>query len=200
MKKLILMAAAAIVSTAGFAQLSVGIQGIGNLSDATFKEENGINITKKMKAMPGFGVVAQYQVKDNWAVRSGLSYLKHGVKATAEIPEWADQPAYTSKSESDLNYLQVPVNILYTRSLSRIKFFAGGGVFLNYGLSGKVKIENTTMEDGTPYTFKDEVDAFKKVKENGMGMKRTEFGVGALAGVQLHHLFANVGYQRRGRW
>jgi Outer membrane protein beta-barrel domain len=196
MKTIFLLTTAMIISMAGFAQFSIGIQGTGTLSNAKFTEEEGLDINKKMRAMPGGGLVAQLQLKEKLAIRSGVSFIKHGITATGTIPENGDQPAVTAKTETDLNYLQVPVNVLYTVPLSRIKLFAGGGVYFNYGLSGKIKIESsTTLPDGTPYSFKDEIDAFKKVSENGSGMKRTEFGVGALAGIQFNNLFANVGYQ-----
>ncbi|HYE55025.1 MAG TPA: porin family protein [Chitinophagaceae bacterium] len=196
MKKIILLVAVVIVSTASFAQISIGLQATGNLSTANFKAEEGYDFKKKMKAMPGAGVVVQYRVNENWAVRSGVNYLKQGVKATANVDAWGDEPPFTAKIESDLNYLQVPLNAVYTIPVSKLQFFAGAGFFLNYGLSGKMKVENkATFPDGTESVYKEERDAFKDEDEEGGGLKRTDFGIGALAGVQFNKLFINVGYQ-----
>jgi Outer membrane protein beta-barrel domain len=194
MKKILLSATAIFLSAACFAQFSFGLQGTGNLGSASVKFADGPSFTKTMKAMPGAGVVVQYAFNEHLALRSGVNYLQNGVTLKTTLDDAAPLKLVV---ENNLNYLQVPVNVLYTVPFSRLQFFAGGGGYVSYGISGKSKAKlSFTMPDGEENITVEEVDAFKKEDDGGAGLKRTDFGVGLLAGVRLGNgLFANAGYQ-----
>ena len=194
MKKFILSATAIIFSAASFAQFSFGLQGTGNLGSASIKTTDGPDFRKTMKALPGAGVVVQYAINEHLAVRSGVNYLQNGVTLKTTIDETVAMKVVV---ENKLNYIQVPVNVLYTVPFSRVQFFAGAGGYISYGISGKSKSTlRYTMPDGHEAVEIDETKAFKKEQDGGAGLKKTDYGVGALAGIRLSSgLFANVGYQ-----
>lgn len=197
MKKLIILFAGALVTATAFSQVSVGVQGIGNLGSAKFTADELKSYDKTMKAMPGAGIVADIQLTDKVAIRTGINFLQTGVqlKATQDgVPGEIDN--IHLEATTKLNYLQVPLNLMYTSSGSAIKFFAGAGPYFSYGISGKLKSTATThYSSGETEVEKEESDAFKKVEGESL-FKRTDLGVGAIAGIKFPNgMFANVGYQ-----
>jgi hypothetical protein len=194
MKKIILLLTGVVLSVATFAQLSFGVQGTGNLATASVKYEDFFDFRKSMKAMPGAGIVVQYAINKNLALRTGANYLQNGVVLKTTIDESVNMKL---ELENNLNYVQVPVNLLFTLPVTRFQFFAGGGGFINYGISGKSKATlSHIMPDGHESVVVEEVKAFKKEEDGGAGLKKTDYGISALAGIRLGTgLFANVGYQ-----
>lgn len=187
-----------IASTASaFSQLSLGLHATGNLSDASIKTFDFVNPTKKSRVLPGGGVVVDYKVSPSITLRSGVNFLQQGVKMNAKMEDFGEQlTIIETQAKANLSYLQVPLNLLYTTKGS-ISFYAGGGPYASFGISGKTKQETTyKYEDGTSETEKEEGDAFKKDENGDAAFKRFDYGVGVLAGVKLPGgLFAHVGYQ-----
>lgn len=199
MKKVITVLVGIVLSAAAFSQVSVGVQGIGNLSNADIKTEDLLNPSKKASLLPGAGLVAQFGLGEKLAVRTGVNYLQHGFKLKSALNEDVgnDISAIKFDVKTNLNYLQVPVNILYRIPARYFEWYAGGGAYISYGVSGKIKITTVTeFENGDKEVEKEEQKAFPKETDGGAGLKRTDFGVGALAGIRFSNgLFANVGYQ-----
>ena len=129
MKKIIGALAGVILSATAFAQVQIGFQGTGNLATAKIKFENDFDYNKTMKAMPGAGIVAQFAISKNLALRSGVNYVQNGVvlKATVE-----GETTMKLKLENNLHYIQIPVNLLVQVPVPGVKFYAGGGAFFNY--------------------------------------------------------------------
>jgi hypothetical protein len=194
MKKTILLIAGSIFSIVAMAQLSIGIHGTGNLADAKFNKPNDFDYKSKMRAMPGAGIDLQFAFSKHVAIRTGANYIQNGVTLKATVDETVNMQL---KIQNNLHYVQVPVNLLYTMPVGRIQFFAGAGGYFNYGISGKLKSKLTyTMGDGNESVTEEEIDAFKKEDEGGAGLKKSDYGIGALAGIRLGGgLFVNAGYQ-----
>ncbi|MEI9943069.1 MAG: porin family protein [Chitinophagaceae bacterium] len=183
MKRIILLGTGFMMSIATFAQFSFGVQGTGNLTDAKIKKEDAFAFKKKMKAMPGAGVVVQYQINENLAIRSGGNYQQNGITLKATLN---DENNMKVELKNSLNYVQVPVHVLYVKPAFGTRFYAGVGGYVNYGVSGKVKgkFSYSTPEQGH-VDFTEEVKAFKKEEDGGAGFKRADFGISAIAGVEL---------------
>lgn len=193
MKKIIGALAGIILSTAGFTQVQIGIQGSGNLATAKVKFDNDFDYNKTMKAMPGAGIVAQFNLNKNLAIRSGVNYVQNGVVLKASVD---GETSMRLKLENNLHYIQIPVSLLVQLPVSSVKFYAGAGAFFNYAISGTTKSTVTYIDvDGEEVTETEKVDAFKKSEDGGAGLKKTDYGVSALAGLQFGKFFANVGYQ-----
>lgn len=197
MKKVATLLIGVISTATAFSQISIGVQGTGNLSDASIETVDFVNPTKKSRVLPGGGIVVDFIVNPSITVRTGVNYLQNGIKLEASItgiPGEITEIATTGKV--NMNYLQVPLNLLYTTKGST-QFFFGGGPYFSYALSGKTKTESTIkFSDGSTETDVEESDLFEKDDEGETYWKRSDFGVGAIAGVRLPGgLFANVGYQ-----
>jgi hypothetical protein len=194
MKKIILSGAGLIMSIVSFSQFSVGVQASANLSGAFIKNENDFDYSKTMRIMPAAGIVAQYEAGKHLAIRSGISYMQHGITLKATVDEDVQMKI---KAQTSLHYLQVPVTAMYLLPFENVRLFAGIGGYFGYGISGKVKETLSYIApDESVITITGEIDAFEKEEEDGAGLKRTDFGAMALAGVELKNgLFVNVGYQ-----
>lgn len=199
MKKVLALMMGIAVTTGAFSQLSVGFQGIGNASTADVKFNGESSITKKRRAMPGAGLVLEYAIHEKLAIRSGINYLQNGitVNTVGPDPNNGDLGEIKIEAKTKLDYLQVPLNVLYTTPARHTQFFTGAGPFFNFGLSGKTKLTGTyTLPGGSTETVKDDKDAFKKESEGGAGLKRFDMGIGAIAGVKFAAgIFVNIGYQ-----
>jgi hypothetical protein len=196
MKRVIALMIGIASTASAFSQLSLGLHATGNLSDASIKTLDIINPTKKSRVLPGGGVVVDFAVSPAVTVRSGVNFLQQGVKLNANITDIGEQVTeIQTQAKANLSYLQVPLNVLYTTK-GALSFYAGGGPYVSFGLSGKTKQETTyKYEDGTSETEKEETDAFKKDENGDAAFKRFDYGVGALAGVKMGNVFAHVGYQ-----
>jgi hypothetical protein len=194
MKKTILFLAGSILSFCTMAQLSIGIHGTGNLANAKIKNANDFDYRSKMRAMPGAGIDLQFAFSKHLAIRTGANYIQNGVTLKATVDETVNMQL---KIQNSLHYVQLPINLLYTVPLGRIQLFAGAGGYYNYGISGKLRSTlSHTMPDGNESVMEEEVDAFKKEEQGGAGLKKSDYGIGAIAGIRLGGgLFVNAGYQ-----
>ena len=190
---MMLAAIAIIISMAGFSQFKFGVQAIGNISSATVKSEPNMAFTKTMVGLPGAGVVAQYDASEKISVRSGINYLQHGVILESKMAPTVNVQA---KAENTLHYLQLPVNVVYYIPVGKVSLFAGAGGFVNYGVDGTSEQTTTEVVNGHEIVTVEKLKAFKKEDDGGAGLKKFDFGAGALAGVKLSNgFFANLGYQ-----
>jgi hypothetical protein len=80
-----------------------------------------------------------------------------------------------------------------------LKIFAGAGPYAAYGLGGKNKIEGSFL--GAGFSDEDDIDYSNdnpRTGNNGSryqgSLKRFDFGVNLLAGVEINHVMFNVGY------
>ena len=119
------------------------------------------------------GIFLQTPISKNVAFNTGMNYVQKGWQAPDLDPDETD--------EMTLNYLEVPLNILYTNN----GFFVGGGPVIGLGLSGKYKyseFDGITTEDVTFGSDNDDVKQF-------------EFSGNLLAGYQMKNgLMFSAGY------
>lgn len=197
MKKVIILLAGIVTAVSSYSQLSIGVQGTGNLSDAQLETADLFAPSKKARVLPGAGVVADITINPGLALRTGFNYQQQGITlktSFAGIPGEINE--ITSEGKLNLHYVQLPVNILFTTK-GATKFFAGGGPYVSFAVSGKSKMETTfKFADGSSTTETEESDVFEKDEEGNTSFRRGDYGLGAIAGVRLPGgLFANVGYQ-----
>jgi hypothetical protein len=76
------------------------------------------------------------------SIQSGLFYTKKG--GSNDISYSTIDDFYDDKRKLNLNYLEVPVNILYHLPLKFGNVFVGGGPYIAMGLSGSFTEVNTT--------------------------------------------------------
>ena len=194
MKKWIFITGALLCFTTGFSQFIFGVQASGNLASARIQNEADFNYDRNRKVLPGGGVFAEYGLNERFAIRGGINYLENGVTLKTLVDAESNM---TVKLSNRFDYLQAPITLMYNWPASRLQYFVGMGGYFGYGISGKSKATlRYTMPDGNEMATSEVLDAFRSEEEGGLGLRRSDFGLTALAGIKLQNgLFAQVGYQ-----
>ena len=146
------------------AQTSVGISAGASFSNVTIKS-GFISASPKSKTGIAVGIAIDAPLSSNFSFQPALNFIQKGYKVK-------DQG---SKETANFNYLEVPLNFVYSTQKNE-GFFIGAGPSLAYGISGKDKF----TADGMP-------DDNQKIKFGSAAdeVKAFEFGLNALAGYMM---------------
>jgi len=194
MKKIFLLAATAIFSTAAFSQTKWGVQAIGNLSNISITAEGADMFKKSSNIGFGVGVVSDVALGSNLSLRSSLNFLQKGGKLKSDFGEDMGEMLPSIEMDAKLYYAELPVNLVYNVDLSSGRLYFGAGPSLGFGLGGKMKVTSTNPFDPSEKE-EEKVDAFKKEDDGGAGLKRLDFSANAIAGYQFKSgLYVNAGY------
>ena len=196
MKKIFLLAIAAIASTAAFSQVKWGVQGTGNLASTKLTMDGAEMFKKKSNIGWGVGVVSEIDLGTSLSLRPSLNLLQKGGKLESNFnSEDGDGELLPSiKVDNKFYYAELPVNLVYNVNLASGKIFFGAGPSIGYGLFGKTKATSTNPFDPSEVTT-EEFDAFKKEEDGGAGYKRFDFSANAIAGYQsAQGFYVNAGY------
>ena len=190
MKKLYLVLVALVIATVSFSQVSFGGQVIGNASSISFKSSKIQDAKKPLEAAFGAGIVADLPFAGNLSLRPSLNFLQK--KNSIEFGNSGE----TNKMKTTLNYLELPVNLVYTIPMDAVSIFFGAGPSISYGISGKMKYKGSIAgEDGEPVAVNQAVDAFAKEAKGGAGLSRIDLSANAIAGLKFTNgMFVNAGY------
>lgn len=192
MKKVFLLAAATVLATVSFSQVRFGAQVIGNAGSASVKSEDLSNFKKPMQIGYGAGVVAEVPLQNNFCVRSSLNFLQKKSSVEFTTTEVAGK---TSTIKSTLNYLELPVNLVYKIPMNGMSVYFGAGPSFGYGISGKMKYQGYLATEGVVVPVNETTDAFKKEDNGGAGLKRFDLSANVNAGLQLDNgVYVNAGY------
>ncbi|MBL7732466.1 MAG: PorT family protein [Chitinophagaceae bacterium] len=104
------------------------------------------------------------------------------------------------RASSNPRYIEVPVNFVLKTPTGPVKLFAGAGPYIAVGVSGKNKVEGKFL--GAAFSSEKDIrwsddDPSTLGYEEGAGygiMKRFDYGLNALAGIELTRLVLAVGY------
>lgn len=175
MKKiLILLLSLSLAATTSFAQIRVGLQA-GAVYSSIKAKSGSISLTSS-KFGPTAGIIVDVPITENLVFQPAINYVQKGSKSSEED--------YNSKIS--VNYIEVPLNILY-RTSSEGGFFVGLGPVISPAISGKSTI--TIMGETETEKIK-----FGSGEEE---LKRLEFSGNVLAGYEFSNgLFVSAGYNQ----
>ncbi|MCE3283086.1 MAG: hypothetical protein K0Q66_1823 [Chitinophagaceae bacterium] len=151
---------------AGAQATEFGVRGGVSFQTLTGQDNNGNAFSNKLAPRLHAGVNVSIPVAPNFYVRPELLYAGKGTKSPAG-------------NQYHLNYVEVPVNVIYKTPMGSGKLILGGGPYAAFGVGGKVafasggednvKFENnvTVMEANTAY------------------YKQTDAGVNVLGGYEF---------------
>lgn len=157
MKNKILSIVLILVLSASFAiaqeksKMSFGILGGVNFQNLNGKLSSGDKLENDM--LLGFhgGVNVQVPIAPEFYFQPGLMFATKGAKDTYTIlgAEFTD--------EIKINYIEMPLNLVYKASLGNGFFMLGFGPYVAYGISGKQVFEgkDITFERGVDYNALD---------------------------------------------
>lgn len=180
MKKTILIVALSAAAFAVQAQTTFGAHaGINGAMVTSKSTGGGQTTTDKSDTKVGFtiGVNAEIPIASSLVFRPELNFIQKGGKQTES------GSGFSSESKLTMNYLELPLNVVYKFNGSGL--FAGAGPSLGFGISGKANFKNTigstTTEDKTDIKF----DGEKNATDGKFHLKAFDFGANFLVGYQF---------------
>ena len=190
MKKLILLAALAVTSGICSAQVSFGFQAGANIGLGKISSDLPISPSNDPKVGLLAGGLAEIPIGSKLAFRPELNFIQKGSKSAFT----------TDKNDITLNYIEVPLNVVYKLPLGTGNFFFGLGPSVAFGISGKNKYTDET-DPTNNVTYDIKFDGKKESEiNNGNGdgkqhLKAFDFGANILAGYKLGMgVFFKLGY------
>jgi hypothetical protein len=157
------------------------------IPDSFIKEIATVGQTFPNSKLIGFhiGAFAAYPV-GKISIQTGLLYTTKGGVPYSFSGNYTTNDYYNRKDVLRLNYLEVPLNILYNIPIGTNKVFIGGGPYIGIGISGK---ESYTITDNSPgEASANQVNKGSKSVAYGSGyddIKGTDLGLGAKLGFAL---------------
>ncbi len=128
------------------------------------------------------GIFAAYSV-GKISIQPGLLYTTKGGIPYSVSGSFIINDYYTRKDVLRLNYVEIPLNVLYNIPIGAGKVFIGGGPYIGIGISGKETYAITDISYGET-----SVNKGNKNITYGSGyddLKGTDFGLGAKLGFAL---------------
>ena len=175
MKKLILavLAAGSVFSATAQSKTTFGISGGVNFAKIAVSFD-GSSLSASTGTLTSFsaGVFADAPVSTNVSIQPGLYYTGKGGSVTA------DGETYKSK----INYIQLPVNVVYNVPVSAGKFFFGAGPYAAIAVNGK----NEYSGSGSSASVSEDIEFGDNANST---YKRADFGATGLIGFNFKNGF-----------
>jgi len=155
MKNKIFSALSILVLSASFAiaqepsKISFGILGGANFQNLNGKLSTGDNLENDMLLGFHAGVNVQIPLAPEFYFQPGLMFAVKGAKSTP-----FEGNDFTSKTK--INYIEMPLNMVYKAALGNGFFMLGFGPYVAYGIGGKVITEAGSVTVENDIEFKSE--------------------------------------------
>lgn len=191
MKKIMFLLGVCTVSLFSFGQFSFGVEAGGRVNSATAKSKYDISFEKDARIAPAAAAIVQYDFPNGIAIRSGIGYAQQGVKLFYQDDEFSSLTSWAR-----LNYLQVPLHVMYQHAGRSLSLFGGLGGYAAYGFSGEIKNKLWFYTEDGGYDVTEKLKAFKSAEEDGGDLEKFDVGVSAIAGIELkNRIYVEAGYQ-----
>jgi len=145
---LILLLSASFANAQEKSKVSLGILGGLNFQNLNGKDLSGDKLENDM--LLGFhgGINVQIPIAPEFYFQPGIMYSTKGAKNTSG----------SITSTTKLNYIEVPLNMVYKASLGKGFFMLGFGPYVSYGISGNVKTVSGSVTLDRDIKFKSVVE------------------------------------------
>lgn len=142
----------------------------GISSSFYFTDDNSSSSSSDFKTGFTAGISARFPTGVHWAIEPGLFFVQKG-----GIENFEDGAVGTVKATTTLNYLELPVDMYYSK---RDRFFFGFGPSFGFALSGKTKFENGSDAESISLKFGSGDDD---------DLKSLDIGINLLGGFQFQN-------------
>lgn len=197
--------------TVSKAQLRVAILGGANSSEVL--EQNNIPNweTQKNLYSPrtgvhlGFSADLPFKEKSRFTFQPGVIYYNKGrnyeysqdstvvIKRVPSLGDSTINTTYVVTRKQYLNYVDIPLNLVYKQPLGKkVKFIIGGGPYLSFFFNGS----DTKDKNVVGVSYEQEVSDNLPVGKGPGQYATLDFGVNALAGFEFGRVFLTANYSR----
>jgi hypothetical protein len=190
MRKVYLAVVLSLVTAVAVNAQGIGIKAGINLANMVFDSEWEESFDMRL----GFhgGIVFEVGLTDAIFFGSGIIFSQKGTKFSYTDEDFDDE-SYSGFTL--INYLEVPINLLYKADLGGAKLVFEAGPYLGYAINGKEQIDYE--DNGTSFSFSEDIE-FGNEEEQvkridyglniGVGLEFSSFKVGAQYGLGLANL------------
>jgi len=179
MKKIILVATA--VASIAFANAQTGRASFGlkagvNFQNLTGKDVNGDKLNNKLKVGFVGGVNAAIPIATDFFIQPGVEYNSKGAQSEDK------------QTKISLNYIDVPVSLVYKPMLGTSRVIIGFGPYVGFGIGGKIKNDGGGEAD---VKFKKEVTQAEYLSGTAY-FKPIEAGANVFVGYEMQKFSVNL--------
>jgi hypothetical protein len=97
--------------------------------------------------------------------------------------------------KASINYLQIPINLIYHVPLTKGKLFAGAGAFVSRAINGRFNAYEKPANANVAAYYSDRYSSDIEFSSNNInGFKSFDYGINGLVGIQLNKVLLNVNY------
>ena len=176
---------------------SVYLKGGLNLANVSTTDDGHIDKAHNLASFH-IGLIGSIPLGEVVALQPGVLFTGKGTKSQSGQPG----DTYYYKATSNPFYIEVPLNLVFKLPLSpgNSSIFFGAGPYAAIGIAGK----NKTEGNAGPVAFKkndaiqfsnDDPSTFNEQEGAGLGiMRRFDFGLNAVAGLELDKVLLSVNY------
>jgi hypothetical protein len=155
---------------------SFGLRGGLNLYNITGKNQNGDKLDNKLKTGFNLGVNAEIPIGIDFFIQPGVLISAKGASDFLQ-----------TKNDLNLNYVEVPINLLYKPDLGKGKLLLGFGPYIAFGISGKYKADNGGKRD---VKFKNDITLAEAMIGENYYLKGLDAGGNFLFGYEWANRFS----------
>ena len=146
---LILALSATFANAQDSPKISFAVIGGLNLQNLNGKAYNGDKLNNDLLLGYHIGFNAQIPIASEFYFQPGLLYSTKGAKAKSEA----------STSTTSINYLEMPLNVVYKKACGNGSMIVGFGPYAAYGIGGKVKTSGSSPTVESTIKFKNTISA-----------------------------------------
>ncbi|WP_301930168.1 outer membrane beta-barrel protein [Ferruginibacter sp.] len=200
MKTFYLILAAIILAARVDGQIKLGVQAGPTLTNAVRKwGESGTKVKQNTINKLGyiFGVVATVPVNSSLFFQPGLNFGKEGYKM--DLFNASDTSNFYFMSDEKVNFLEVPLDLIYHISAKKGLFYFGAGPVIGHGLSGKYEDMSGSSGPGQHPSSTSSIIKFNRQQSWSDGVEHRKpvmLSANLLVGYQMRRgLFINIEYK-----
>jgi hypothetical protein len=148
MKKIITIAviASSFLTAASAQKTTFGFNGGVTMSSYKTKSD-GETFTSKLRTGFSLGFVTDIPLSKSVSLQPALQYTQKGGVETGT------QDYQDYKQTTTLNYLEIPVNLIYKTNSANTKFYIGAGPSIAFGINGLTEYESGDLTSTTNVKF-----------------------------------------------
>ncbi len=197
-QKMIYLSLALFLLIAGntLAQKSTAIlRGGVNIANVTITNDGDIDKNSVLTSYQA-GVLGDFHIFSVLSLQTGVLLTGKGSKTESGDPNGNT----FNRATSNPWYIEVPLYAVLKSPTGPIKFFAGAGPYIAIGIAGKNKVDGkflgTTFHSEKDIRWSDDDPSTLDYEEgSGYGiMKRFDYGLNAMAGIQVTKLVLSINY------
>jgi OmpA-OmpF porin, OOP family len=210
MKKTILSLGVLFLALYSVAQSTLAIT--GGLHSATVTPNfltypDTANKTSLSKGRVMFGFVASVPVKGNLFFRAGVVYSAKGsnwsqLYDTANLYDSRKYQLLSSRTELNVNYIDIPLNLVYKLPLAKkSRFVVGAGPQLSLLYNGNKYFYTTSvaqpeLDDKVIYDYEQDINKDLPIGHIPGRFRIVHMGANAFGGLEFNRVFLTVNYSR----